>query len=639
MTQSTTPAVGNDLFLHNMRALWRVDASLALQVDAIDDDDRLPVEQTKSGEWTVRLAAADGRMTYLHSRYDPVSEAQRYAASIEMEGKFCLVVTGLGLGHHIRALADLLHRDILIICTEPSIALIATALCHVDLSDAIASRRLIILTDTDKAGLHERLGPHNTLIMLGTQFSRHAPSMRIAGSEQAALTNVISEFVSYTRMTIVTAVRNARITCKNIAMNLVHYVATPPIDLLRDRFAGNPCVIVSAGPSLSRNIDQLAALKGKAVLCAVQTTLKPLMQRHIVPDFVTCLDFHGMSLKFFKGVDHLDKIHLVAEPKATWHVVDNYPGPVSLLDNEWARLVIGDRLGGRGGLAAGATVAHLAFYLAVYMGCDPIVFVGQDLAYSGHVFYVPGVEVHQAWRSELNRFHSIEQKEWDRIVRNRPILHKVAGAAGGELYTDELLFTYLEQFEKDIADVPRRVINATEGGARIRGTQTMTLAEVADTFCSEPIDPARFAYRTSTVWRDPARLDETGDELNQRLKELREAQQVCDEILSLLDQLEKLTDRPDQFNRRLVRVDELRAKVHQESRAFRLINASAQLSELRRFSADRKISAAEISHVERAKRQIARDREFITGFRDGARDVTEILNEALERITEAPRNE
>ena len=55
-------------------------------------------------------------------------------------------------------------------------------------------------------------------------------------------------------------------------------------------------------------------------------------------------------------------------------------------------------------LPAGATVAHLAFYLAVYLGCDPIIFVGQDLAYTGHVFYVPGVEIHQAWQSELNRF-------------------------------------------------------------------------------------------------------------------------------------------------------------------------------------------------------------------------------------------
>ena len=95
-------------------------------------------------------------------------------------------------------------------------------------------------------------------------------------------------------------------------------------------------------------------------MCAVQTTLGPMLRRGIVPDFVTSLDFHAMSRKFFEDIGDLSQTHLVAEPKATWHVVDDYPGPVSLLDNEWARLVLGEALGRRDGLKAGATVAHLA---------------------------------------------------------------------------------------------------------------------------------------------------------------------------------------------------------------------------------------------------------------------------------------
>jgi len=295
-------------------------------------------------------------------------------------------------------------------------------------------------------------------------------------------------------------------------------------------------------------------------------------------------------------------------------------------------LVIGDRLGARGGLQAGATVAHLAFYLAAYMGCDPIIFVGQDLAFTGHVFYIPGVEIHQSWRSELNRFNTIEHKEWERIVRNRPILRRVPGVDGGELYTDELLLTYLEQFEKDIAAVPARVINATEGGARIRGTANMKLSEVAERFCQRRIDPARFAYRESTRWRDTSRLPAAGDELQHRIEELDDAVQICDELLTLLNELSGLTHDPARFNKRLVRVDELRTKVHHESRAYRIVNAATQHADLRRFSADRRIGAEKLDDVERAKRQIARDIEFVTAVRDGTRDVKPMLTEALERI-------
>jgi len=415
-------------------------------------------------------------------------------------------------------------------------------------------------------------------------------------------------------------------------MNLGTYVSTPPIDPLRDRFHGNPAVVVSAGPSLRKNIDRLASLKGKAVLIAVQTAVKPLLARGIVPDFVTSLDFHEISRKFFEGVEGLERCHLIAEPKATWHVVDAFPGRVSLLDNGWARLVLGDELGARGGLPAGATVSHLAFYLAHYLGCDPVILVGQDLAFTNHVFYVPGVEVHQSWASELNRFQTIEQKEWERIARNRPILRTVRGIHGEELYTDELLFTYLEQFEKDIAAVPVTVINATEGGADIAGTQVMTLAETAQRFCGRPLDPGHLAYQAQPAHRDRRRIPAACAQVEARLSELDDVVGLCEELLVLLEELKSLTHDPPRFNQRLVRVDELRTNVQQHSRAYQLVAAATQLAELRRFRADRRIQASEAEGVERARRQLARDVEFISAVRDGARELTPILRDALERI-------
>ena len=251
----------------------------------------------------------------------------------------------------------------------------------------------------------------------------------------------------------------------------------------------------------------LSEIKNRAVICAVQTTLKPLLQHGIKPDFVTSLDFHEVSKQYFEGAGDLADIHLVAEPKANWKVIDHYPSMVSLLDNEFARMLIGDNLARRDGLPAGATVAHLSFYLARYMGCDPIIFIGQDLAFTGHVFYVPGVETHRTWRSEINRFNTMETKEWERIARNRPVLRKTIGNDGKEIYSDELLFTYLEQFEKDVVGTQARVINATEGGARIRGMEISTLREVIDDWCTKDIPKELFAYRRDSKWDNPTKTE------------------------------------------------------------------------------------------------------------------------------------
>jgi hypothetical protein len=601
-------------------------------VDAVMEDERLTLERSKSGSWTARVTADDGTSAYLHSRYDPEAEAKRFVAAVPVEEKYCFVVSGMGLGHQVRALLDRLTGDRFIIVAEPSTAMIATALTCVDLHEAIAARKLIILTDDDKQRLHDRLKDLSALLMLGAQFVRHAPSMRAGQAGHAAITRAISDFVTYTRMTLTTLVANARITCRNIAMNLPTYVSTPPIQLLKNRFAGDPAVIISAGPSLRGSLDGLRGLKGRAVLCAVQTTLRPLLQHGIVPDFVTSLDYHEMSRKFFDEIGDVSEVHLVAEPKATWHVVDHYPGPISLLDNHWARLVVGDELGARDGLKAGATVAHLALYLAVYMGCDPIIFVGQDLAYPGHVYYVPGVEIHRAWRGELNRFCTMEMKEWERIVRTRPILRRVGGVLGDALYTDELLFTYLEQFEADIAAIPRRVINTSEGGAMIRGTEPMSLEAAAERFCARPVEPSRFGYRATTQWRDASRIAAAAGQIALRIDELRRAEAVCEELLSLFGELEKLTGDAKRFNQRLVRVDELRAKVYAETRAYQLISSYSQFAELRRYSADRRIGGEALEDVARAKRQLTRDAEFITAVRDGAKELAVMLEEAGGRL-------
>lgn len=629
------PVVDQSIFLRNMAQLWRIDPQLAIRVDAVADTARAAIKAARSGEPTAAMSTSDGKLIYLHSRYQPIDEARRLAESVEVGGQYCFIVAGFGLGHHIRALFDRLAADSILIACEPSLPMLAAAFASVDLTDMLAGGRLVILADANKNTIHDRLRPHTALMMMGAKFVTHPPSHRIAPQFHAELRQVITDFVAYSRTTIMTLVQNARITCRNVANNLVHLVTTQPIDAMRSRFRGRPAIVVSAGPSLRKNIDQLVGLEDRAVICAVQTTLKPLLNRGIRPHFVTSLDFHEISARYFDGLTDLDDVRLIVEPKVTWHVTDNYPGPMSLTDNDFARLLLGDQLVGRDALPAGATVAHLAFYLSQYLGCDPIIFIGQDLAFSGHVFYVPGVEAHRDWDSELNRFCPLETKEWERIARNRQILRKVAGIDGKPIYTDELLFTYLEQFEKDISTCDARVINATEGGAHIRGTKSMPLADAIEQYCTQPIAADSPADQSDDRTAQNARLVAARDQLDQRIGEVESMRSVCEKLVDLLSQLTDLVHDPPRFNQLIVRVDELRARVNQSNRAYRVISAAAQLAELRRFSADRKLAATVSEETDRAIQQLKRDLQYVGDVRDGATQMLDILNEAKSRIQNA----
>lgn len=630
-------ALTNEIYLKNIAALWRRDPRLAYEIDDWGEPRAVEIEPSRSGPPTAATRDEQGNRVYLHSRHDPEDEARRLVANVKLENAHCLVVNGLGLGYHIKALHERTRGETLLLIAEPNLDVIAAALFSVDLSEVLASERCVFLTRLEKDYFYTRIEPHGTTIMLGTQFVSHPPSERLAGTFQQAVRAAMTDYVTYARMCLVTVIANSRITCRNVVCNLPTYLGTPPIDTLRERFAGFPAVVVSAGPSLARNIDELATLQDRAVIIAVQTTLKPLLARGIRPHFVTSLDFHEISKNFFEGLsaEAVADVHLVAEPKATWHVIDAYRaynGMISLLDNAFARQCVGDALAARDGLKAGATVAHLAFYLAEYMGCDPILFVGQDLGYTDNTYYTPGVAIHDTWRPELNRFNTIEMKEWERIVRARNMLRKIEDIHGQEIYTDEQLFTYLQQFETDFAASRARLIDATEGGARKAGTTVMPLAEAARQFCSTPIPPERFDYRRRLRWYDAGRLRDGREALTRTADEvrlLRARSKTCAEVLQ---ELTRLTDRPNEFNRKMARVDELRAQIHQLERTYQMVSLMAQLAELRRFRADRRMELDAVEGIEKAKRQLARDIEFVESIIEGCDALLTLFDEAMKRF-------
>src|SRR5205085_4399632 len=155
--------------------------------------------------------------------------------------------------------------------------------------------------------------------------------------------------------------------------------------------------------------------------------------------------------------------------------------------NDFAETLLAEMKLNNAKLPSGATVAHLAYYLAEHCGCDPIIFIGQDLGFSDGLCYAPGTSYDDVWNSELSRFCSIEMKQWEQIVRDRNILRRTVDHAGRPTYTEERLFTYLQQFERDFAKSSARIIDATEGGVMKRGATAMTFADAIAAYCTQPV--------------------------------------------------------------------------------------------------------------------------------------------------------
>ncbi|MBN1765632.1 MAG: motility associated factor glycosyltransferase family protein [Sedimentisphaerales bacterium] len=633
----------NTPYLANMKTLWEKWPLFAQQLDRVDENDFIPCIKTKTGDLTCMLSGQSGEPVYMHSRYDPKREADRWAqGAVDLADKqqdeessripMCYMVDGFGLGYHVKALFERLTGEAFIVISERNIPLIRTALHYFDYSRMLESDRVIFITGTEREEIFKKLERRAALMMLGVVFTRSL--QRVDTEFHAQVHKTINEYAAFMRSHLVSLLGNSIITCKNILHNLPTYVSTAPIDMLKNRFKGEPAVIVSAGPSLGKNIELLREIRENVVVIAVQTTLKPLLAHGIVPDYVTSLDYHEASKRFFEGIEDLSQVHMVAEPKATWHVIDYYRrrGPLSLLGNEFANLILRGTGIENSILTAGATVAHLSFYLAEYLGADPIIFLGQDLAFTDNVYYSPGNALHEAWRGEQNRFCAIEMKEWERIVRHRGILRKVEDIHGQEIYTDEQMFTYLQQFEKDFAKSTAQIIDATEGGARKQNAQILSFKETAQRYCQKTLDRHRFKYRDEIENYNTNRLDDAYQALKKRIEEIEELKDISSETIELLHEMINLVDDQLQLNIKMVRLDELRTKVKHRNDTYRLVMFVGQMAEMFRFREDRALEIDNIEGKDMQRRQLRRDIGYVTEVKKSCDRLLDMLQEGLERF-------
>ena len=268
----------------NLAALWAISPELAEAVEAASSTPGLRVEPSRAGEPTLSIQSTDGAWVYLHSRYDPLTEAKRLVDAVDASEMVFFHVFGLGLGYPLELLFDRAGDEAVCCVFEPDLRVIRAALESRNLVRLLESGRVQFFWKCDKSDLFVRLMPFTSMISLGTADLLHAASVRLQPAFHEQMQAWLAEFASFTRTNINTLLLNGRRTLENIARNVGWYAATPCPSRLADRFKNKPAVIVSAGPSLRKNKHLLQGLVGKAVIIAVQTTLKPLLEMGVEPD-------------------------------------------------------------------------------------------------------------------------------------------------------------------------------------------------------------------------------------------------------------------------------------------------------------------------------------------------------------------
>ncbi len=222
----------------------------------------------------------------------------------------------------------------------------------------------------------------------------------------------------------------------------------------KDTYQGKPALIIATGPSLNKQLDLIEKYKDFFITIAVDPAVPILKQRNIIPDFVLTID--PRKRPYWQQDALHEKTTFVVEvgacPDGAWSHANNYlmtaghSHVFTLLKKMGAEV---------GWIETGGSVSSNGFSLAMHLGCNPIVLVGQDLAWT------EGRDHAEGYTSQYSA--ETLKKRHDRG-------YDILGYGGQMVRTEPQLLFYKSWFEQKIRQSPERtVINATEGGAIIEG--------------------------------------------------------------------------------------------------------------------------------------------------------------------------
>jgi hypothetical protein len=428
------------------------------------------------------VVTAEGRK--LHSGRDPVAEARRFAREHDLAEATVVIVLGFASGYVVRALAERTKARIVVF--EPDLEVLREGVTHGEVPDGVR-----VVTTPVRLGevLYGRLSGRDRGVIV-----RWTPSTRgWAEVHQAALTQA-GQAVDRAGLRHRTAMLRGKGWLRHYLANFAGLARTPGLPAMKGALAGVPAIIVAAGPSLDKNMGALRAASEHALVLCVNTAATALAKAGITPHAIVAIESLDVSsqLAAIPGLERIPAfLELTANP-AIWALPFARRVPISV--DTSACSIFSGRIDQGHQLSAGFCVANAATSIAYVLGCDPIVLVGSDLAYTDERVYASGTDFGAmraragndgtAQLEHLEGKRAIEERSDDACksrIPDKTKIQRVPGWGGGPDVTSTRDFVMFRDWytyaAKQLAAEGIGAINATEGGAHVPGFVDMPLVQ------------------------------------------------------------------------------------------------------------------------------------------------------------------
>lgn len=498
-----------DFFEKNILSLKKRYSYIVEKLDEKKDIDECGVEYNNGT--AVLYKIYNNRRWNLNSKWNAQTAAEIYAERYNIQLYGVYFVFGFSDGKYIRELARKLDDTNLMVVCIPDFTLFSITCRYFDLTDIFENERIIVYfseMERNAEGLFRQLVGYTRIKLL--EFCILPGYDIVYHDECETFMDAVLECMRNEIMNKETHLAFDRQIPQHMLYHTKHMLPYSNINQLKQELLTKdiediPAIIVSAGPSLDKNVHLLKEAKGKAFIIAVDASIRTVMQAGVQPDLLCSVDPNSPE-RFFSGLD-LKDVCWACNQWTNMNLLDTYAEHIlyfGSFGDTWND-ILKQNLGYEfPNVVSGGSVSTDAFMIALQMGFKNIVLIGQDLAFTGGVSHTKGIE------DALG--------DNDSYIKSRQIV-EVEGINGERLQTDYQMWFYKQWFEKVIRIYKDKiyVIDATEGGARIEGAEIKSLEEVIKTQCNKELDVHKIEQKILPMFSVERQLS-----LLEQLKSLRE---------------------------------------------------------------------------------------------------------------------
>ena len=517
-------AVLPELLEKNLKALERSQPKMAARLrETAQGLERFPepvISETSAGRWISGLT----ERPFFEPSLEETSRPKLAKGAVYL-------VHGAGCPPYLFHILRALPRDALaVIVIEPSVPVLLNTLAATSVFMALPKGCRISFIVFEDRPLIDEAFEHNVIPLGIFPLSDAVPVIHkgmqeMMSDQERAVGKLFNEEVLFRLVSLGNSPEDTLLGIRHGALNTLRILKSPSFDHLKEHIHGKPFVCVASGPSLEKNVHLLKGMEDKCVIVACDTVLLPLLRRGIRPHIVTTIERPLITYETWVPPvlddfsEECKKILLLSQSVSHPLIAGRWPGPKMIVGkiespaDTW--LVAG--ILGKTVMASGMSVAHMGLSLGVIMNAPAIALIGQDLAYA---------------EDQRTHISGAVSEGIVAIEKSRERI-EIPGALGGTVQTHKLWLNFLQIFERHIALYGERtkVCDCTEGGALIRGTKVLPLAEFLEL---EVGDQSR------SIW-DPetASLEEENEKINagleNRIRAAFEALERCDGYLNRME--------------------------------------------------------------------------------------------------------